>query len=182
MTSRKDNWSFCLTGSMNSADATLDLTNVEVRFCEGEADLLVRCQSNLEIACPLKIDLVGDFKHFLFSTLPGEMIQWFLFRVHVSLRKCNVWEPKEMFLSNCAGVEQLPRPPHHASVLLKKLADYPRTTDVLRKDLDKNQWNSSWKLNMVISKKNNIRMLISPKLNFAGDQLPATNDGRGGGV
>ena len=75
---------------MNSADATLDLTNVEVRFCEGEADLLVRCQSNLEIACPLKIDLVGDFKHFLFSTLPGEMIQWFLFRVHVSLRKCNV--------------------------------------------------------------------------------------------
>ena len=35
---------------------------------------------------------------------------------------------------------------------------------------------------MVISKKNNIRMLISPKLNFAGDQLPATNDGRGGGV
>ena len=35
---------------------------------------------------------------------------------------------------------------------------------------------------MVISKKNKIRMLISPRLNFAGDQLSATNDGRGGGV
>ena len=49
--------------------------------------------------CPLKIDLGGGFKHCLCSTLPGEMIQWFLFRGHVSFRKCNVGEPKEMFLS-----------------------------------------------------------------------------------
>ena len=118
---------------MNSADATLDLTNVEVLNMKGKLILLLDVSQIEKITCPLKIDLGGGFKHVLFSTLPGERIQWFLYRGHVSFRKCNVGEAKEMFFSNCAGVEQLPRPPHHASVLLKKLADYPRITGCLEK-------------------------------------------------